>query len=225
MNNFLKIFGLIILLSQNLASQDFGVKLGINNSLSYGDLYYYDYKYQNRLSLGAQLGLYLKYKIANRFYIQPEILASYKTSKITSGTDYQFTTSSGAILQYFKSNTNLFSVDIPVLLGYELTNKFRVKLGCFVSYVFLASQKYPDIKQLSVGSSSIDYSKNNGENLNKLFYGAILSLEYLVTDKIGIGLGNQVNFNQLSKNESNNSVLFLTPKTLHTIAINLNYKL
>jgi hypothetical protein len=110
----------------------FGPKIGWNNTRMTTN---YNVQYDNQLKDGFQGGFFAGLSI-KKFYVQPEAYFSFERGALQ--TSFGDPLNPGSPIS-ISQTVNLFSVDIPLLLGYKLIDlrllRLRIWAGPVVSYI------------------------------------------------------------------------------------------
>ncbi|CAM3756907.1 porin family protein [Flavobacterium gelidilacus] len=127
-----------------------GIKAGLNISNFVGD----DAGDANSL-IGFNGGIFVEFKVSDKFYIQPEFLYSTQGSKdnlLVDGYSFDVT---------FKTKY----INIPVMAKYYVANDFQLEVGPYVGFLFDA-----DVKATFQGQSQTadakDFLKSNDLGIN-----------------------------------------------------------
>ncbi len=179
---------LLVILAQNRLSAQikYGIKAGlnyVNNVQSKGE------EGDNSYKISYHFGGYGILKINDNFDIQSEILYSNK------GFQFDATNLSG------EGNLNLNYINLPILVGYAISNNFRINSGPEFGYLLSAKSKF-DSNTVDVGDiwdNNIDLgiATGIGVNLTSKFmieirytHGLISATEeIIVTDQFGGATG------------------------------------
>lgn len=168
--------------SSSNESLAYGVKAGLNMASITGD-------YDGKAIAGANFGGFLTLNVADKFYVQPELLfsmqgVSYDQSLSIPG----FTT----VSYNTKIKTNF--INIPVMARYFVADKFSLEagpqLGILLSSKATADDTTKDIKSTTKG---IDFTLNFGAG-------------YDVTENIAIGARFGLGLTEFSKDNKDGSV-------------------
>ncbi|WP_190304381.1 porin family protein [Flavobacterium branchiophilum] len=168
--------------SSSNESLAYGVKAGLNMAYITGD-------YDGKAIAGANFGGFLTLNVADKFYVQPELLfsmqgVSYDQSLSIPG----FTT----VSYNTKIKTNF--INIPVMARYFVADKFSLEagpqLGILLSSKATADDTTKDIKSTTKG---IDFTLNFGAG-------------YDVTENIAIGARFGLGLTEFSKDNKDGSV-------------------
>lgn len=102
---------LIILSANAQSSFSFGIKAGVNFS---------NYISESNLEPGADAGIFLR--AGNRFYFQPEVLYSFRTTTLNTMVD--------EVKENIELNDHY--IDIPLLIGVKIVNNENFNLRIFL---------------------------------------------------------------------------------------------
>lgn len=163
--NKLIIIILLILFTLNLRSQDLsaGLRIGDNTSNLKGD-YGFTRDYINYMSINKfYFGIFIKYKLQNNIYIQPEI--NYKSK----GFEYVSDGWNGAS---WGGNANINYIEVPIQINYSYGKKFKIFVNCGPSINFLISGgEYNYTTWSSADGIRNYYSRNIKSDFNSVMLG------------------------------------------------------
>ena len=150
---------IICFITASTAQVKIGAKAGINianvTGLTYSDA---------KVRLGINAGMLAKINLSKKFFVQPELLYAVK------GYKFPKTNFSGA------GFVNMDYVNIPLLTGYNFTDKFSVVLGPEFGFLLKANSKFDNTNH--------DVTKN----YKKFDMAISLGIAYNLNNKIGIDL-------------------------------------
>jgi hypothetical protein len=136
----------LIIINSSYAQVRFGLKAG-------GNLANVDGFDKSKMKLGLSAGPALQIKLANVFFLQPELLYSIKGSQSDS-------------LQNSDAKLDLNYITLPILVGYRLAPNFSIKLG-------------PEIGRLLSAKSDVNGTTKDVTDFYQSFdFGADLGLAY-----------------------------------------------
>lgn len=115
-------FGVVSAQSSTVVGPEFGIKGGVNMSNLYSDSD--DIDDENAL-WGFNAGIFAAFPIADKVFIQPEILYT------TKGAELDYNVSGVAGTNKFKLNY----IEVPLLVRFNLTENFNVHVGGYASYL------------------------------------------------------------------------------------------
>ncbi|MFB9110622.1 porin family protein [Flavobacterium gyeonganense] len=115
-------FGVVSAQSSTVVGPEFGIKGGVNMSNLYSDSD--DIDDENAL-WGFNAGIFAAFPIADKVFIQPEILYT------TKGAELDYNVAGVAGTNKFKLNY----IEVPLLVRFNLTENFNVHVGGYASYL------------------------------------------------------------------------------------------
>lgn len=137
---------LIVLCSISISSQiskiKFGVKSGVNLSKYNPDTYVANTKLADyKEKTGFYLGVYTNIKLSSKLSIQPELLFSNQGTEMLI--DILEINSFGQIIgnSELNSEINENSISLPVVLRYDISDKFNFDLGIQLGYIVSLDEK------------------------------------------------------------------------------------
>lgn len=120
----IKIIATLILIGlitpMSMAQNESGVKGGVN----FSNLIQNEVEDEN-MRIGWHAGFYSKMELSSGLFIMPELLFSTKGTSV----EYGIGGSTG------QTDLNLYYIDVPVLLGINLTDQLALHVGPYVSYL------------------------------------------------------------------------------------------
>ncbi|MBB6610918.1 PorT family protein [Pontibacter sp. Tf4] len=123
MRSFLLLTLLCLISHLNYGQVQYGSKAGVNiSSIHFKDADPDDF----RERLGAHAGLFAEFNLNEKLYVRPELLYSLKGNQFT------------ASMSNNKGNIDLHYVNLPLLVGYRLTDKVAVYAGPEAGYLVAA---------------------------------------------------------------------------------------
>jgi Outer membrane protein beta-barrel domain len=112
-------FSALFLSNLNAQSVHLGIKGGANiNKLS-------GQPFSDKYTFGYHIGGFIELGIGNKLYIQPEVLFS----QVKQDTSSQFRVTYNSILGSPQSKIQLNYINIPVLLGYKVSDILTIQAG------------------------------------------------------------------------------------------------
>ncbi|SHK02435.1 Outer membrane protein beta-barrel domain-containing protein [Reichenbachiella agariperforans] len=121
---------LVLIISAGSMARAQEVNAGVKGGMNFSTLIQNEIDDQD-MRLGWQAGFYSKIRTGERFFVMPEVLFSTKGVKY----NYDFLGSSGDI------KLNLYYIDVPVMLGFHLTEQLAIEVGPYASYLVDAGYK------------------------------------------------------------------------------------
>ncbi|MEP3387275.1 MAG: porin family protein [Reichenbachiella sp.] len=146
-------------------SQNIGIKAGLNYVNNIMDPNTNGVNDNNSFRIAYHFGIYGKFFVEDKFFIQPELLYSNK------GLTFDETSSTS------KANLHLNYINLPVLFGYQLTENFVLAFGPELGYLVSAKSKFDS------QTTNVDEIWNN-----KFDFGLAIALEYNLSEKFNLGL-------------------------------------
>lgn len=197
-----------IIVAQNVT---YGVKAGTNISSYVTNYGPFDYKYK----IGFQVGGFVKVPLADRIFLQPELLYSLQGARFDLYL-LQLTNVPGTDNPLFADGSSTGRVNestmvLPIMFKYYFTNQFNVELGPQVDYLFKIKSKIDGY------TNSDENSIRSDDDANEFNFGVNLGLGYDFNDNLGLGLRYNYGFNHLHSDitkrtgdKRNNSVFSLS---------------
>ena len=198
---------MIVLLCTFMAKaqdMDFGLKGGLNIGTPVGVA---EEGASGSLGVGPMIGMYFAYNLGGKWTLHGEFLYSYKGSKFTTpvsgDTIYQYhaVTPDGDSIPA-EANTiyrgmvdgkfdNRY-IDVPLYASYELSRRFRLLFGGYVSYLVSGyNAGYADVE---VGDPNYPFTTVEDEpfdqssELSKFDYGLLVGSTYLTKHRLNFGI-------------------------------------
>lgn len=181
----------------NTQKVTFGVKGG-GNLASFNENFDSPFDYQYKF--GFQLGGLMRIELADRLFLQPELLYSLQGTKFNidfiniilpqtpRGTDEFFENIND---EYVNESTLI----LPILLKYYVLEDFNVELGPQLDYIFHVASN-----ELKFEDEGI-VSNNNDDSVSDFNFGINLGLGYDINENFGLGARYNYGFNRLFKGE------------------------
>lgn len=132
---------------------------------------------------GWHAGLYSKSSIGHNVYFQPELLFSTKGTSI----EYTIGNSQG------QTDANLYYIDVPVLIGVDLTDRLSLQVGPYLSYLV-------DVNITSEGDFGNDESDVDRDHLKSFDFGLSGGLEYNF-GWVGVGARYNYGFTEIADSD------------------------
>ncbi|UXP30710.1 PorT family protein [Reichenbachiella agarivorans] len=142
---------LIGLTALSASAQD--VETGVKGGVNFSNFIQDDIDDQN-MRVGWHVGFYSKMEFAKQLFIMPELAFSTKGTNI----EYSAFGASG------ESKLNLYYIDLPVMVGVELTDFLDIYAGPYLSYLIDSNVK-------TTGDFGEDDTEIDRDNLESFDYG------------------------------------------------------
>ena len=163
-------FSALFLSNLNAQSVHLGIKGGANiNKLS-------GQSFSDKYTLGYHIGGFIELGIGNKLYIQPEVLFS----QVKQDTSSQFRVTYNSILGSPQSKIQLNYINIPVLIGYKVSNILTIQAG--PQYSILMSKNESLLQNGKNPFKSGDFSMLAGLQLQ--------ALKFRIYGRYALGLSN-----------------------------------
>lgn len=169
--SIIAIVAVVILGSGSLMAQD--ISAGVKGGMNFSNLIQNEIE-DNNMRIGWHAGLYAKAPISSHLFLQPELAYSTKGNRIT----YDVVGASG------ESTLNLNYIDLPVLLGIQLTEGLSIHAGPYVSY--LVHTNIDTSGDFGDGQEELDR-----DHFNSFDYGLAGGVAYQVG---GVTIGGRYNY-------------------------------
>jgi len=163
-------FSALFLSNLNAQSVHLGIKGGANiNKLS-------GQSFSDKYTFGYHIGGFIELGIGNKLYIQPEVLFS----QVKQDTSSQFRVTYNSILGSTQSKILLNYINIPVLLGYKVSDILTIQAG--PQYSILMSKNESLLQNGKNPFKSGDFSVLAGLQLQ--------ALKFRIYGRYALGLSN-----------------------------------
>jgi hypothetical protein len=163
-------FSALFLSNLNAQSVHLGIKGGANiNKLS-------GQPFSDKYTFGYHIGGFIELGIGNKLYIQPEVLFS----QVKQDTSSQFRVTYNSILGSPQSKIQLNYINIPVLLGYKVSDILTIQAG--PQYSILMSKNESLLQNGKNPLKSGDFSVLAGLQLQ--------ALKFRIYGRYALGLSN-----------------------------------
>ena len=176
----------------------FGPKIGINSTASdlkkqnTSNITYSDLK--SKPYIGFQGGLFFRFDLPKRFYLQPEVYFAMKGGAFA----YTVKPDANAPIQDASQSIKLNTVDLPILFGWRLINlkslNMRFCAGPFASYIINKSVK------ITEGGTDVSPISSN-DVIKDVIWGAQAGVGIDIL-KLTFDCRYEIGFNNLSKNST-----------------------
>jgi hypothetical protein len=179
---------------QNVISQNvvYGLKGGTNFSTILTDFESpLEYKYK----AGFQIGVFVKFKIADNLYFQPELLYSLQGTKydiimtdIIQSQDHSDPLFEDNITGIKSNESNII---LPLLLKYYFNEKFNFQFGPQLDYMFNVTAD-----NIEYDGGEIVVNGKNSKSVSEFNWGMDLGAGYDFNKRIGLDLRYNFGFNR-----------------------------
>lgn len=192
---FFAIISLQMLTAQNVV---YGVKGGLNYSKFIQN---FDSPIDYKNKLGYQIGGFVKIKLTNKLYVQPELLYSFQGTKYDTNLiplilpqnpeDPLFNdNSSGRIAE---SN-----IILPVMLKYYFTDKLNIELGPQLGYLFHVKED----NEIVVDTNEDTIIADRDRSASDFNLGMDIGVGYGFNENIGVNFRYNYGFNRIERNHN-----------------------
>jgi hypothetical protein len=165
----------IVNAQERIATSGSSTKFGIKGGVNFSNLYTEDVTDENVLT-GFHLGAFVELPLTAAISLQPEVAYSTKGAE----NEYDNATASGRVK--FRLNY----IEVPVLLKFNITNRFNIHAGPYVA--FLVDSKITD----EDNDGSVNFENEVDEdNLNNVDFGLAAGLGI---DFGNLGIGARYNY-------------------------------
>jgi hypothetical protein len=181
----LSVIALLVFSITNAQKTKFGIKGGLNVA---NQIYSGDATPSPTSLIGINIGAFVDFKIADKLYIQPEVLYS------TQGSKFNLTVNNGGTYYATENTFKLAYINIPVMLKYYVAEKFSLEAGPQIG--FLVDSK---IQVNVMGQSVLQDAKDIFETVD---FGINLGAGYDITKKFSAGVRYNLGLYNVMKTES-----------------------
>jgi len=185
---------------QTLTSQNvvYGVKGGLNlskYSINFNSPLDFNYK------IGYQIGGFAKIELADKLYVQPELLYSLQGTKYDINlTDFILPQDSGdpVFNKDFSGEILESTIVLPILLKYYITDNFNIELGPQLDYLFHVKEE----NTIEVDSNEDVIATDQNRSASDFNFGAVIGVGYDFNKNTGINFRYNYGFNRIESNSS-----------------------
>jgi len=171
-------FALLILFLSTLTTfaqeTQYGLKAGANYSNHTGDTFIFEYD----AKVGFYAGGFVNIPINQNFKIQPELLFSLQGTKYTSGLEMN-SSQGDPISGDFVSRVNEFTLVLPVMAQYYITNSFYMEAGPQLDFII---DRTDEVIETPINDNN--FNNVNVSNYDKFELGLAAGLGYDLTKNL-----------------------------------------